>query len=405
MVPMVYVGCLSIGSGIAAWLPGLGWMLFLVIWFLFFRYAMTMLVLTARGKFDADEAAISLERDDFRPVKQVFYILITFGVGLLAAANMGPAFTVFYVLAVSISLPAAIMVIAIEDSLLEALNPLRLFSVMSSIGMPYLLLSLFLLLLQGGNTVVYRVFGRVIPNFIEFPVMSFVTMYFLLVMYNMMGYVVYQYHEALGYGVDKTFDEHIDEKSADPAASALDRRIARMVADGDVQGAVNEQLADMAYERNDITKNQKLHKLFLTLGETDKTLPHALHLISLLVAAGRNEVAYEVLVKVKTISAGFALTDADAVLALAEIAKRCNNTALALEMLGAFARQHPQHPDVPGVYLLAAKVHAEHKRDDAQAIRILKALITGFPGAAPAIEAQAYLAVLERTTAPPAAGS
>ena len=399
MGPMVYIGCLALAAGVVAWLPGVGRLLFLVIWLMFFRYAMTVLVLTARGNFNPDQAQMQVESGDHRPLKQVLFIFITIVVGVFIALRISPKLALLYALVATLSLPAAIIVIAIEDSLLQALNPLRLFSVMVSIGLPYLLLALFLLLLQGGDAAVLRIIGPRIPDFIKFPLVMFASMYFLLVMYNMMGYVVYQYHEALGYGVDKTFEEHHEEKTADPNMSAVDRVVAQKVAEGDVQGAITAHRDDMRYEQNDLVKNQKLHKLYLMLGETDKTLPHAQHLIGLLVAEGRADVAYELLVKMKGLSADFTVAEPATVLPLAEIAKRRNNAALALELLNAFTKQHPKHADVPAVYLLAAKVIAEHKRDDTQAMRILKALMANFPDSVSAAEAKTYLSVLERTRA------
>jgi hypothetical protein len=399
MGPMVYIGCLALAAGVVAWLPGLARLLFLVIWLMFFRYAMTVLVLTARGNFNPDQASMHVEGGDHRPLKQVLFIFITIMVGVFIALRISPKLALLYALLATLSLPAAIMIIAIEDSLLQALNPMRLFSVMGSIGWPYLLLVLFLLLLQGGDAAVLRVVGPAIPNFIKIPLVMFASMYFLLVMYNMMGYVVYQYHEALGYSVDKSFEEHHEEKTADPNMSPVDRAVAQQVAAGDVQGAITTHLDDMRYEQNDLVKNQKLHKLYLMLGENDKTLPHAKHLLGLLVAEGRADVAYELLVKMKGLAPEFASAEPATVLPLAEIAKRRNNAALALEMLNAFIKQHPKHADVPAVYLLAAKVIAEHKRDDAQAMRILNALMSNFPDSASAVEAKTYLAVLERTSA------
>ena len=399
MGPMVYLACLALAAGVVAWLPGLGRLLFLFIWLVFFRYAMTVLVLTARGNFNPDKASMSVESGDYRPLKQVLFIFIAVAVGMFIALRVSPILALMYVLFVSLSLPAAIIVIAIEDSLLQALNPMRLMSVMGSIGWPYLLLVLFLLLLQGGDAAVLRVIGPLIADFIKFPLVMFASMYFLLVMYNMMGYVVYQYHQALGYSVDRTFEEHHEEKTADPNMSPVDRVVAQKVAAGDVQGAIDAHFEDMRYEQNNRVKNQKLHKLYLMLGEADKTLPHAQHLMGLLVVEGRADMAYELLVKMKGLSPDFAPTEPAAVLPLAEIAKRRNNVTLAMELLNAFTKQHAKHADVPGVYLLAAKVIAEHKRDDVQAMRILTALIAKFPGSAPAAEAKTYLSVLERTSA------
>ena len=395
--PMVYIGVLALASAVADFLPIIGSLLFLVIWFLFFRYAMTVLVQTSRGNFDADTADANLESGDRRPLKQAAYMVVTIVMLVVIAAVVSPVLAVLLGLMVTLALPAAIIIIAIDDSLVGALNPARIFSVISKIGLPYLALAVFLLLLQGGDAVVLKLIGPLIPDFIEYPVVIFVSMYFLLMMYNMMGYVVYQYHEALGYNVDKTFDENTPESEVDRNMSVADRLIAQRVTDGDIPGAIDALLEDMRHQRNDIPKNQKLHKLYLTLGEPEKTLAHAQKLLGLLVTAGQVDVAYELLVKMRAFSADFAGAEAGMIFPLAEMARQRHNAALALGLISGFDRKYPKHADTSAIYLLAAKVFAEIKRDEAQATRILGTLISRYPDSPASVEAKTYLSVLART--------
>ena len=395
--PMVYISVLALASAVADFLPIIGSLLFLVIWFLFFRYAMTVLVQTSRGNFDADTADANLESGDRRPFKQAIYMVVIFVMLAVIAAAVSPVLAILVGLMMTVALPAAIIIIAIDDSLAGALNPARIFSVISKIGLPYLALSVFLLLLQGGDAVVLKLIGPLIPNFIEYPVVTFVSMYFLLMMYNMMGYVVYQYHEALGYNVDKTFDENIPESEVDRTLSEADRLVAQRVTDGDIQGAVDALLEDMRHQRNDIPKNQRLHKLYLTLGSAEKTLAHAQVLTGLLVKAGQVDVAYELLVKMRTLSPDFAIPEVAMILPLADIARRRHNAALALGLITGFDKKYPKHADIPAVYLLAAKVFAELKRDEPQAARILGTLMSRYPDCPASVEAKTYMSVLERT--------
>ena len=124
-----------------------------------------------------------------------------------------------------------------------------------------------------------------------------------------MGYAVYQFHEKLGYSVDKNFNENAGENSpkakAGPPLSPRDQRIADLMRDGDVKSAIDELKDDMRHHRSDISDNQKLHKLYLALGENDKTLPHAQQLITMLLAATQGSAAIEVLLRMRGIDANF----------------------------------------------------------------------------------------------------
>ena len=401
--PLVFIGMCAIGMVVASILPVIGGLLALVIWFYFFRYAMNVLVQTARGNFNPEAADLAQESGDRRPIKQGVYLFVAILSVALVVGFAGPVIGILFALFITVGLPAAIMIIAIHDSLADALNPVQVVGVMSGIGAPYFLLCLFLILLEGSDVAVFRLLGPMIPHLIEYPVTAFFSMYFLLVMYNMMGYVVYQYHEKLGYSVDKTFDKNAAEEApsakAGPPLSPRDQRIAELMRDGDVKGAIDELKDDMRYNRTDINDNQKLHKLYLALGDNDKTLPHAQQLITWLLAADQGAAALEVLQRMRGIDANFSVPDAGAVLPLAEAAKARRNVPLAMEMIKGFDKKNPNHRDIPAVYFLAARILSESQHDDAQAMRILQAMIARYPEAGVIKEATTYLSVLKQTLA------
>ncbi len=401
--PLVFIGMCAVGMIVASILPIIGGLLAMVIWFYFFRYAMNVLVQTARGNFNPEAADLAQESGDRRPIKQGVYLFVAFLSVALVVGFAGRVIGILFGLVVTLGLPAAIMIVAIHDSLTDALNPAQVVGVMSGIGAPYFLLFLFLILLEGGDVVLFGLLGPLIPDVIEYPVAAFFSMYFLLVMYNMMGYVVYQYHEKLGYSVDKTFDKNAAEESpkakVGPPLSPRDQRIADLMRDGDVKGAIDEIKDDMRYNRTDINDNQKLHKLYLALGDNDKTLPHAQQLITWLLAADQGSVALEVMQRMRGIDAKFVVADASAVLPLAEAAKARRNVPLAMEMIKGFDKKNPNHRDIPAVYFLAARILSESQHDDAQAMRILQAVVTRYPEADVVKEAATYLAVLKQTSA------
>lgn len=407
--PMVYISMLSLGMMVVGILPLIGGLVAVAIWFFFFRYAMTVLVQTSRGNFNPDTVDLAVESGDRRPVKQSIYLIVSIVLVAAAAGFIGPKFAILLGLLVTITLPAAIIIIAIHDSLIDALNPLQIMSVISGIGAPYFLLCLFLMLLEGGDIAVFEVLGAVIPDFIEIPVATFFSMYFMLVMYNMMGYVVYQYHEKLGYSVDKAFDKNAAESQAGnktgPVLSPRDQQIAGLVQSGDIAAAIDVLKEDMRYNRNDINDNQKLHKLFLALGDNDKTIAHAQQLISWLLEANQNTAALDIFIRMRGIDPGFNVgsgkADADAMLQLAQAAKTKRDAALAMGFIKGFDKKYPGHRDIPAVYLLAAQLLSEFHRDDVQAMRILQTLLARYPQSDVANEATIYLKVLQQTTVAP----
>jgi tetratricopeptide (TPR) repeat protein len=118
----------------------------------------------------------------------VYYSAIYLGVGLALAVGM------FALLAV----PACVMVLAIDDDLSEAINPLKLLQVIASIGLPYGILLLIIMIMSSSVELINYMIGNdfsVLNLFLQ----SMVSNYYFLVLFHIFGLVVFQYQEALGF--------------------------------------------------------------------------------------------------------------------------------------------------------------------------------------------------------------
>ena len=80
----------------------------------------------------------------------VYYSAIYLGVGLALAVGM------FALLAV----PACVMVLAIDDDLSEAINPLKLLQVIASIGLPYGILLLIIMIMSSSVELINYMIGN-----------------------------------------------------------------------------------------------------------------------------------------------------------------------------------------------------------------------------------------------------
>ena len=124
-----------------------------------------------------------------------------------------------------------------------------------------------------------------------------------------------------------------------------------------------------------------------------KTLEHGRMWLKALVRANRGANALAALQELKAIDAAFE-PGADLLLPLAHAAAAGGDYAAATELLMDFDKRFPKHADVPGVYLLSAKITSEHLRQHEKAIKILTALLRRYPQAAVKGEAIEYLTAL-----------
>lgn len=319
----------------------------------------------------------------------------------------------------SLLLPAAAIVIALEDKFFKALNPLNVLHLVQTMGGAYFVLWGFFLAIAGTRQVVLGA-GANWPAAVSFPLEMAVATYLALVLFAVMGYALYQFHQDLHLDVEVDFDEHRQAGGAEGIARAgsaraalneaapkdpLERKLQPLLAQDKIAEAIAEVKDFMRYDRLDPALNKRLHGLYLRQADNALTLAHGQQLVSALGRAGQGREALAALKTLLAIDPAFLPNDADAVLPMATAALQAGDVALAAKLLRNFDKRFPQHRDTPGVYFLGARLLSEHNRQHDKAARILRSVLARFPDHAVAPEAKTYLDVLETLLAKsPAAG-
>lgn len=399
----------------------------LVAWVALFRYAYVVLEQTSLGHLSpADYPLEAGAGGNYRPYKQLaVFLLLGMAVGLVAALlGEAPGLVAYGV--VILAMPASIMVVAIEDSVGSALNPGKLAHVMFSIGWPYLVLCFFLMMLSSGQGVLSQWLLEqgfssmqalaqagedADPEEIRAAVASFqarlkwvmlllniVAMYFTLIMFNMMGYVLYQFHDALGLDVRVEFDQQADgaPRRAAPPADPVVARIGQLVAEGKVLEAAEVAYEDQRNNPHSIPAHDRYHRVLMQTDRKERTLTHGKKFISLLLRQEQPRRALEILNDGLRLDAEFRPAEGHEVLPLAREAMAARQPELALKILRRFDKHFPGNRDIPHVYLLSAKVLCEHFRQDEQARQILRGVMQKYAGHPASAEAQSYLELIDR---------
>ncbi|MFZ6640921.1 tetratricopeptide repeat protein [Undibacterium sp. TC4M20W] len=317
----------------------------------------------------------------------------------------------FYVLAIlfALPIPAAVMVLAIEDNAWRALNPATALFFIRGMGASYF--------------VVWAIFGAVLLSieglrhlipatwspFVSVPLMTFLNFYLILATYSMMGYVLYQYHQQLGLPVAVDFDTHREQSKAqdNPAPASSDpfiQRIDALLMRGELDAALRILEDEMRYERGNLTLNEKLYQLLLRKGDEKRICEQARRYMLVLGKAGYHEKAMHMLGELKNRDPAFEVQPDD-ILQVASSAFATNDFKGAMNLIQGFDKKNPKHADIPAVYMLAARLSGDHFRKYAQAISIVKVILQRYPDADVAAEASVYLEKMQKLMAalPPAA--
>lgn len=397
-VSLVYISLLSMIGAVSFGFSLFAGLLQLVLFIVFLKYAYAVLSHTAKGHLEPPPVTGDMVTQNLEmPFKQLFvFILIGFAYGLIGAfvsAGIADLALVFLILAI----PATVMVIAVENSFFKAVNPAVLAAMIRRIGFPYLLLYFFLILLWAGSHILFDLAAGHMPKLALLFLSNFIFMYFLLIMFNMMGYVIYQYHEALGFDIELEYEQEMDDGAGQESlpANPVLSEVNVLINEGKVPEALKFLEEKLKTADADPELHDRYHKLLMLSGDGDSLLDHGQRYIGRLIDEGRTKRALDVLRDCYRTDKQFELREADRVYPLASLARDLRDTKLAFALTNGFAKKHPGHPDIPRLYFLAAKILCEELKQDAKAKALLTDLITKYPNHGFTPEMKKYLQLLE----------
>lgn len=372
------------------------------VWLAFIRYSYKTLDQTAQGLLTPDQhqSYDDPERKSL-PYKQfAIFIVVAFALGYAARISN----LVFWAMAIFsiLALPASVMILSITRSFWSGLNPVAAISMMRAIGLPYLGLCAFLFLLSASEQMLQMSLVSRLPGWLLLPALNLVAMFFTLIMFNMMGYVVFQFHHLLG--LDISSAASVDGGMPGAKANDSPDAIGRLIGAGQIDEAL-----DLAYEAQrvapeDVAAHGRYHKLLALAGRDDRLITHSRRYLGLLLQKGQHDEALLLYRSMQERNAAYEPEQPGQLLGLAEAARRRREFPQALALLKGFDKRFPRHAEIPAVYLFAARVLCENLRQDAAARQILTVLRERYPEHPASAEAQQLLAVLDKLLAAPAAG-
>ncbi len=164
-------------------------------------YAFACLRRTAGGENDAPGVEASFEGS----VAPVFYVGICMFIAVLLAMfafkTLGLGLGIILSFLLVLIMPAVIIMIAIEEQLLPALNLANVLNIIKATGVSYFVMVLFNIIMLSSMGILVETFGNTNFNSLSVFLTSAIGNYYTIVVYHIMGYLVYQNHSELGYRV------------------------------------------------------------------------------------------------------------------------------------------------------------------------------------------------------------
>jgi len=372
LIPIKGVGLIALllFTLIVTLLPSI--FVFIIIFFAVIKFAMEILHNTAEGHLIAPKLNSKVLNQNYDlPFKLV--LLLALPLVILWEIGEGHFFLSLLVVAFySIVLPASIMTLAYTRHLLSAVNPIKLIALVSRLGSSYFILYLFLFLLNGAAPTAYVFFiGSIVDSSLFFAVLFQV--YFFWVMFAMMGYVLYQYHEDIGYELPKEREQRKKDLS-DPLSD-----FNRYIKKEDFSAAQRELKSLILRNPDDLQLREKFHKLVKISGDSEELVNQATGMISRLIVANKHFNAVNIYFDCIKADASFTLQNEDHYLPLVQEMRRMQMHSEAIKLSNGFHTLYPASQHTPYLYLLVIKILLEDLSHYDRAGEIIIFLTSHYP--------------------------
>ena len=366
---------ISLGSLLTI-IPILGIVAWLLLWAMLFKLSYEILSSTASGHMDGPPA-VSQMSDGIMFKHIGLLLLMVLGYVFIAGLTASPLLAGLLGLFVLLALPAAIMTLAMTQSLLAALNPATWVTIMRTAGAAYLLTSVFLLLMLISRTWVEGLLLPLVGNSMAlFNIVSWaITGYFMAASFHLMGYLLYQHHEELG--IEPQLGPQQDDAADEHPLIAQAKELVREGQPGEAIDTLQREIAGRGAEPE---VHAFYRKLLRNRDEREKLAEHGAIYIPVLVHAHENiDQAVDVAEESFAARPDFQLRQPGDVLPLARRAFERGKHKLVLKLGSGFGKRHPKHPDLAELYFLAAQSLVESGGSSEQAVRTVRQLIKRFP--------------------------
>jgi hypothetical protein len=195
--PLSTIVALAVSDVVAGWVPVLGGILGLLVWAALFKYSFEVLRWSANGRDEAPE--ISFTVSDTIAIYTVLLLIVVNAIMFLTTKFYGLMPGLILGVLLMAATPAMIMILALEEGLGRALNPLAWVQLGQRLGPQYLLLIGFFCATLVVQTVLAIPLHMALPGFIATFAIACVVDYLMIANFHLIGAVIHEHRDELGY--------------------------------------------------------------------------------------------------------------------------------------------------------------------------------------------------------------
>lgn len=340
------------------------------------RYGFLILEFTAQGRDAPPTLQETFASSGIEVLFQQVAVQIVFLVFLGAVDRLGSEFLSILALALVVFVtPASLMILATEKTISLAIHPSSIWHLIRSVGWSYLLLYAFLFLLWGAEAAFFEVFADEIAPQYFIPVLLGVTLYFLMVAYNLMGYVIFQYQADIGFVAE---DQQAREKrraTVDP----LDAKVEVLVKEGRYDKAAEALTKHLRTQPSSLRHHEKLSRLLIAMDEQEQALAHAQVYMEHVHKLGDDARLYFLFSDYERLDSKFLPEQPAICLTIAHQLFRRGKFPQVCHLLVNLHKRAPNFDGIPEAYVLMAQALLDGMKDTYKASQYLKFVKAKYP--------------------------
>lgn len=379
---------------VSFFLPYPFWPVYLLIYGLMTKYALEVLIRTSEGEMEPPPLSQEVLSDNFGLVFKLLGIYLLAILFLVSLAFKGWLVLVQGLgIAILFLLPAMTMVLASTNSLLAAINPGLLVGMIVRVGWSYLGLYVLLLAVYLAESNAKGLLLNLVGPTAVLPILVTVSFSFSVLAYHMMGYLLYEHHEALGIS-----QRHADETAIDPTEAKLEQ-FQTFMEQGMTDAAKAELIGRVKDEPRNPALRRKLGAFLMVHGTEEDKVKYVSYILPILIENGQANEAAKTYLELVPGNPAFSLKRADYYLALIHALNGLGQGKLAFGLAKNIHKRFPKDTEVADIYIEMAELLSQKFSRDDLALQMLGYVLKSFPQHPRHDEAQLLASTIQRLAA------
>lgn len=365
------------------------------VYYFFVNFSYTVLEFSSRGELQ--QLHTSTRGFLFRPeniLKQLLVFLLLVGVNFLMYDLWGKSAFQFCTVLVICIFPAVVVQLLKHNNPLKMISPREIANTFTVMGKTYWLLCLSGIMLFFSASLALEIIPVSPSGQMNLAINHFVVFYFLLVMFSMLGYGLYQFYEQLELGLDVIHGSgEIDDVNVSEAAI---KQADVLIKEGYLDKAGQVLLNVIETNPGDLNSWQRYFRILKLEGQHEELSRFAQEYINYLLHQDKEMEAMDIYLEVQRIIADFRPKTGVQAFALANRLRAHGHAGLALNLLNKMHKYYRGYEGIAKAYMLAAQILCEQFGEDTKARKILNFIIKKYPQSRFSTEASDYLKVVDR---------